>query len=238
MKIRPYKKDYTYSYTFGVFPTIELADAHPSAVFRIIVSSKLAKGYDLLKARADALRIPLVTDDQTIERLSPKENCFAIGLFRKFYAEPDPVKDHVVLVNPSDMGNVGTIIRTTVAFGIQDLVVIRPCADLFNPHTVRASMGALFRVRPCIYDSFDDYKKACPDRNFYPFMLNAEPMEETVPDKTRPGSLIFGNESSGLPAEFINLGKPVRIVHESTVDSLNLTIAAGIGIHWFKGGVK
>ena len=56
------------------------------------------------------------------------------------------------------------------------------------------------------------------------------------PDNTIPTSLIFGNESAGLPAEFAGVGDPVRIVHLDTVDSLNLPSAAAIGIFYFTAG--
>ncbi len=234
MKVRPYKKDLPYAYTCGVFPTIELMDHCPSAVFRIIVSGKIGKGGDLIRERAAKLQIPVVVDDKTIARLSPKENCFAIGLFTKYTCTLNPTKDHIVLVNPSDMGNLGTIIRTLTAFGYQDLAMIRPCADVFDPKAVRASMGALFRIRVHLFDTFEDYRAVCGDRDFYPFMLDGKPLETIELPKTRkPYSLLFGNESSGLPPSYLTFGTPVRITHQNTVDSLNLTIAAGIGMHWF-----
>ena len=55
------------------------------------------------------------------------------------------------------MGNMGTIIRTCVGFGIKNLAVIEPAVDIFNPKVVRASMGAVFHVNICRYDSFDTY---------------------------------------------------------------------------------
>ena len=53
---------------------------------------------------------------------------------------------HVVLVNPADMGNLGTVARTMAGFGFGELAVVTPAADVFHPKTVRASMGALFRL--------------------------------------------------------------------------------------------
>ena len=147
MKIRPYKKDLPYSYTCGVFPTIELMDNCPSAIFRVILSEKIGKGGDLIRERAAKLGVPVVVDDKTIGRLSPKENCFAMGIFTKYTCALDAGRNHIVLVNPSDMGNLGTIIRTLTAFGFQDLAIIRPCADPFDPRVLRASMGAAFRIR-------------------------------------------------------------------------------------------
>jgi TrmH family RNA methyltransferase len=69
-------------------------------------------------------------------------------------------------------------------------------------------------------------------------MLDASlPLREVLrkPIKT-PYTLIFGNEGSGLPAEFASFGQPVRIESNDKVDSLNLAIAAGIAIYGFAGG--
>ena len=235
MRLSPYKKDFQHSYVFGVFPIIELADNRPSALFRIILSSKLGEeGRRLLTEKAAAEGVPVTVDDRTIERLSPKENCFAIGAFRKFSAPPDADTDHIVLVNPSDRGNLGNIVRSAVAFGFRDIAVVRPAADIFDPHAVRASMGALFRIRTAYFDTFDEYLAAAGRRKLYPFMLCGSPMEAEAPDRSLPCSLIFGNESAGLEDAFAHMGTPLRITHENTVDSLNLTVAAGIGMHWFR----
>ena len=156
------------------------------------------------------------------------------AVFEKFEDAPDPEKPHVVLHNPGDSGNVGTILRTALGLGIEDVALIRPCVDLFDPKTVRASMGSLFQLRVRVYDRFEEYREAFPDRALYPFMLDASvPLQEAV--KTRPEwTLIFGNEGKGLPKEFASLGQAVRIESNDRVDSLNLGIAAGIGIYQFR----
>ena len=53
----------------------------------------------------------------------------------------------IVLENLQDPGNVGTVIRTANAFNIDAVILVGACADLYNPKTVRASMGAIFRQR-------------------------------------------------------------------------------------------
>ena len=129
----------------------------------------------------------------------------------------------------------GTILRTALGFGIEDVILIRPCVDLFDPRTVRASMGSLFRLRVRMYQSFEDYRDSMGERDYYPFMLDASiPLAEALgkPIRSRR-TLIFGNEGRGLPPEFAKVGQPVRIPSNDRVDSLNLAIAAGIGIYAF-----
>ena len=143
-----------------------------------------------------------------------------------------------MLHHPGDSGNVGTILRTALGFGVEDLALIRPCVDLFDPKTVRASMGSLFSLRVRVYDSFEAYRGDFPGHQLFPFMLDASlPLREVLrkPIQT-PYALIFGNEGSGLPAEFAEFGQPVRIESNDKVDSLNLAIAAGIAIYGFAGG--
>ena len=56
------------------------------------------------------------------------------------------------------MGNLGTIIRTMAGFGFANLVLIRPAADVFDPKTVRASVGTVFRLSFEYFDTFNDYR--------------------------------------------------------------------------------
>lgn len=237
MRVKPYRKDFTYSYTEGVFPTIELVCCAPETVLRIIVSSKSSNnnGVALLKEKCCAFDIPFTEDDNTIARICPKGSVLAVGVFSKTAGQLDPARSHAVFVNPADMGNLGTVFRTAAAFGIRDIAVIEPAADYYDPKTIRASMGAFFRVSVRAYSSFAEYLAAAGERDFYPFMLKGRDLEHFIPDQnaaSRPRSLIFGNESRGLDDSYLAVGTPLRICHLDTVDSLNLTIAAGIAMHW------
>ena len=85
-----------------------------------------------------------------------------------------------------------------------------------------------------VYDRFEEYREAYPDRMLYPFMLDASvPLREALKTRPEKWTLIFGNEGKGLPAEFASMGQAVRIESNDRVDSLNLAIAAGIGIYQF-----
>ena len=231
-----YKGDLDYSYAPGIFPSMECLTHRPQDVRRLLVHSSAAgrEGVDRLCALAEKHRIRVEEADRALARISGKENCYAAAVFAKFEDAPNPTKPHVVLHNPGDFGNVGTILRTALGLGIEDVALIRPCADLFDPKTVRASMGALFQLRVKVYDSFDDYRAAFPERKLYPFMLDASvPLQEAVRDKPALWTLVFGNEGRGLPKEFAQLGQAVRIESNDKVDSLNLAMAAGIGIYEF-----
>ena len=141
---------------------------------------------------------------------------------------------HLALHHPSDKGNLGTMLRTALGFGYRDIAIIRPAADAFDPHVVRASMGAIFGLNVRYYDDFAAYRADFPQHMLYPFMLDASvPLDQAVAQKKTPFTLIMGNEGSGLPAEFAAMGQPVRIPHNHEIDSLNLSVAAAIGMYTF-----
>ena len=231
-----YKSDLDYSYAPGIFPSMECMMHRPGKVRRLLVHSSAAgrEGTDRLRSLADRLGVRVEEADRALARISGKENCYAAAVFEKFEDAPDPGKPHVVLHNPGDSGNAGTILRTALGLGIEDVVLIRPCVDLFDPKTVRASMGSVFRLRVKVYDRFEEYREAFPGRALYPFMLDASvPLREAVKEKPPVWTLVFGNEGKGLPKEFASMGQAVRIESNDKVDSLNLAIAAGIGIYQF-----
>jgi len=240
MRLKPYKREFLYSYSCGVFPTCELATKRPGALRKIVVTDNSLdnEGVRKLKSIASQQKIPFVVDNKTVERIYPKDNVYAVGVFDKFSDKLDKASNHIVLCNPSDMGNLGTIIRTMVAFEIFDLCLIKQCCDVFDPKTVRSSMGAIFRLRLHIYDTFEEYfNEYCKESNreLFPFMLNGKPLSGFSAPKDKPFSLIMGNEAAGLPKSFENVGTPVRIMHADTVDSLNLPIATAMGIFWARG---
>ena len=232
-----YSADLDYGYAPGIFPTLECLQHRPGAVRRVLVHSRAAghEGLDRVLALCAARHIRVEEADRALARISGKENCFAAAVFAKFNDALLPGRPHIVLHHPADTGNAGTILRTALGFGVEDVALIRPCVDPFDPHTVRASMGSLFSVRLRVYDSFDDYRNEHPEQNCYPFMLDSStPIGEALRAPLPPAwTLIFGNEGSGLPAEFARIGQPVRIPSNDRIDSLNLSIAAAIGIWEF-----
>lgn len=232
-QIKPYKKSFEYSYTLGAFPTIELILSRPEVVKGVYIHSTFTDRAHL-EELCKKNRIPILTSDKTIARVSDKENVFVVGVFTKYQCELKQDASHIVLVNPSNMGNLGTILRTAVGFGIHDVALINPGADIFNPKVVRSSMGALFRLRFHYYDSFLDYRKVYDKQEVFTFMLNGK-KQLTVSDCPKPKlfSLVFGNEATGLDDSYLSVGTSIIIPQTPEVDSLNLTIAAGIGMYLF-----
>lgn len=236
--IKSYKKNMDYSYTLGAFPTIELLKSRPQIVLGIYVHSTFEIP-EVMTEICKANKIRIEVNDKLIAKLSDKENVFVIGLFQKYTEELDKTSSHLCLVNPSNMGNMGTIMRTMVAMGLHDLVIIGTGVDVFNPKTVRASMGAVFRLRYHVYATYQEYIADVSERPAFAFMLSGREQQTVVScDKPSVYTLIFGNEATGLPAEYEDYATSIIIPQSDEVDSLNLTIAVGIGTFMFVHGGK
>ena len=237
--LKKYTKKSDYTYTLGTFPTFELLQNHPEHLEEVIVGSQVKEEIREKLERACGQRgIPILENDRALERVRNKEACIVAGVLQKYEDCLEEKSGHVVLVNPGDMGNLGTILRTCAGFGVRNVAVIEPAADLFHPKTLRSSMGALFSVhweRFAYYEAYRD--RYGEGRDQYPFMLKgAAALHQLQRQEGRPWSLIFGNEASGLADSFLDVGQTVLIQHTGLIDSLNLSMAVGIALYEFTKG--
>ncbi len=230
-KLKKYQKKFSHTYAFGIYPTLDLLKNRKESVLKVLLqedsvgSEGVSEIVDICKREG----IRYEVNDRVIEKLAIKENTYVVGVFEKYTMELEKENNHVVLVEPRNMGNVGTIIRTMLGFGYENLAIVEPAVDIFDPMVIRSTMGALFRINFEYFKSWEEYTKKYPNRNNYPFLLEGAKEIREVEFK-EPLSLIFGNEGKGLPEEFRNIGQSVYISHSKDIDSLNLSIAAGIGM--------
>ena len=238
-KLEPYSRKLDYSYALGVLPALMLMEAQPQRALRLLLHPDGLKNEGVVKLRemcaAQGVREEMA--ERVLRRESRKDNCYAALVFEKFDSDLDPAACHAVLCQISDSGNLGTAMRSLLGFGIRDVALIRPCVDVFEPHALRASMGAFYKLRVHTYDTFADYRAAHPDRPLFPFMLDgAIPLNAAARGAKPPFSLVFGNEQTGLPPEFAQLGQSVMIPQSNEIDSLNLAVAVSVGSYVFLHG--
>ena len=140
-------------------------------------------------------------------------------------------KTLVILESIQDPGNLGTILRTGEAAGIGGVLMNRGTVDLYNPKTVRSTMGALFRV-PCVVA--EDFLSAIAGVKSAGYRLFAAHLNGSVPyDEadygSRPAAFLIGNEGQGLSEEAVSLADAcVRIPMQGKVESLNAAVAAAL----------
>lgn len=237
---KKYKKEFDHSYTLGPFPTFELLRHRPEQA-RAVYYDESFREKEKLSALCAELGVPCFCWKKALERVSQKEICYAAGEFEKYPGRLRKNLPHVALVDPADMGNLGTIERTLLGFGIRDLAIIgSTAADIWNPKAVRASMGAVFQLEIESFEDFPAYLEKYgqgrnnQDREIFPFMLDGGTVltPESCP-KTGLYTLVFGNEASGLPPEFQKYGKSLFIDQTDAVDSLNLAVSVAIGTFLF-----
>lgn len=226
--IKPYKKDYNFSYTLGFYPSFELVRYHKEQIVRIITDTRSYDSEGLQKLHTLLPNIDITVSDKDLSKLSDKGNDHVAIIFKKYEEELDPHLPHVVLVNPSDQGNLGNIMRSMAAFNYRDLAIITPAADRFNPKVIRSSMGSAFFVRTKCFQDFESYLQAYP-RNYYPFMLQAKRGLASL-KLSSPYALVFGNEARGLDLSFLN-ENAVKIEQPGDIDSLNLPTAVAIALY-------
>lgn len=225
---KKYDRKLEYSYTAGVYITQELLKYKPELIQRVFVATNTAQqqGIEVIEKDCKIKGVHIERADNLLLKLSGSEDCSAVGVFSKF--ENPIIKDtnHVILINPSDMGNLGTIIRSMAAFELYDLAIIKPAADIFDPKVIRASAGTFFQLRFSFFESVQDYCNHFANK-LYLFSSQAR-LSLINTTFTKPYGLVFGNEVRGIPREDMKLGDAVKIAHSSKVESLNLGVSAGI----------
>ncbi len=134
----------------------------------------------------------------------------------------------ILLDRLQDTGNLGTIIRTADALGI-DAVFEDGCADVYNPKTVRSAMGSLFRV-PVISESFEQLIPRLRGEGIkvYASELYGDVKTVSETDLTR-AAVVIGNEGNGVRREVSELcDASVIIPMRGGAESLNASVAAAI----------
>ncbi len=141
---------------------------------------------------------------------------------------PDPALV-VVAESIEKPGNLGTILRTADAAGVQAVLVCDRCTDLHNPNVVRASIGTLFAL-PVVETSTGAALSFLRAGGFQ--ILAATPHAPTLytePDLTLPTAIVVGSEQYGLSERWMAAADvPVRIPMLGQCDSLNVAAATTI----------
>jgi len=145
------------------------------------------------------------------------------------------IENAVALVSPQDPGNVGTILRTMDAVGVDSLFLLDGGVELYHPSVVRSSMAAIF-WKPVIQTSFDEFIQWSRDGNFQLIGTSAHgdvDYQTLVPQN--PWALVLGNEQKGLsPEQTKACDVTLSLPMQGRVSSLNVAVAAGVLLYALK----
>nr|MBP8640658.1 RNA methyltransferase [Oscillospiraceae bacterium] len=139
------------------------------------------------------------------------------------------VSSALILETVQDPGNVGTVIRTADAMGTDAVILVGGCADLYNPKTVRATMGCIFRqtVIEMDLDELESYVNRNELRLFGAALSeNAKDIRKIDMNKL---AVAIGSEGKGLSGNLLKLcSGQVIIPMRPNCESLNAAVAASI----------
>lgn len=180
--------------------------------------------------------VPIVHTADPVPSGQNSKRRFSVALEIEKWKEEILPGTHIVLVEPTMIINIGTVIRCALAFGVHDVAIISEKEfDSFDPGVIRSSMGTRLAVRIESFSSAQDYLARFPDNQRYAFMLDetAQRLGDVRPQE--PYSLFFGNETRGLPEEYKEFCQPVFIEQSDELNSLNLSVAAGVALYTLSG---
>ena len=143
------------------------------------------------------------------------------------FNSPDMNRNFIYLDHISDPGNMGTILRTALWFGIHNIVLSEACIDPFNPKVVRGAMGAHFHISwigTMPLCAFTDYTVLGAD-----YRGNSILAVKKIPDKW---VLVMGSEAHGISSDVHDeLDQLIAIPKVGTGESLNVGVSMGILLH-------
>ena len=174
---------------------------------------------------ADAM---LVTQDVLDSITTLKSAQDVIFTCRMKKSEEKPLSRIILLDRLQDTGNLGTIIRTADALGI-DAVFEDGCADIYNPKTVRAAMGSLFRV-PVISANFTELIPKLQKQGIKVYASELYGDVKSISDTSLSyAGVVIGNEGNGVRREISSLcDSSIIIPMRGGAESLNASVAAAI----------
>lgn len=212
------------------FKCIEEAHSAGLEVEHVFVLKEKSNRYNFL---ADKL---ILTTEAILKKISTTESApEAVGVaVKKACSIRDlrNAKKVILLENIKDLGNLGTVLRTSVAFGADAVVLYgKECADLYNPKCVRSTVGNLWKIPVVYIEKFSDLNKEFETFERIATLPRAKDYLKNYSVK-EPMLVMFGSEADGLSDELVEFAtKNVKIEMSSTVESLNLSVSCAVVLY-------
>lgn len=188
------------------------------------------KMYDYLSSYMDNIKIYEMKNDLFIQLIATENTQGIIAVVNINNCITDIQGEFYLLCDKvQDPGNLGTIIRTAHAAGVNGIILTKGTVDIYNDKTIRSTMGSIFYT-PIIYDNDLSFLKKLKNEGF---SLVATSLEESKNffDEDLSGKIILsvGNEGNGISNEIFELSdKKVKIPMPGGAESLNVGVATSI----------
>jgi len=166
----------------------------------------------------------IMVSEEIIGKLSDVQSNQGIIGVCNFPKEKD-IKGHVLLLDRiQDPGNMGTLIRSALAFGF-NTVVMDQCVDVYNPKVIRATQGAIFKINMIEVDILD-FMDQHQDIDYMVTDLSAT--NHTIQDFSHSIGLILGNEGRGVRQAILSKANHKIKIRMQHTESLNVAVAGSI----------
>ncbi len=141
---------------------------------------------------------------------------------------------YLLLDNLQDPGNIGTLVRTALAFGIDQIILSKQCVDLYNDKLLRSMQGAHFHIS-CIYRDLEEVIVQLQQNGVTVIGSALENGKEIdMIAKRKKLAFILGNEGNGMDHKLLALCDEVAYIPISTIESLNVAVAGSIMMYHFR----
>ncbi len=223
------KKYRTEKFLLEGYKTIKEAFDAGIEIDYVFVTANKANEYEFI---SDKL---ILTNDTVLKKISTTDSApESVGVaYKKNYDKSllKNTKRVVLLENIKDTGNLGTILRTAVAFGIDAIILYGESVDLYNPKCVRASVGNLWKIPVFEIKDFTELNTLFSEYHRIATLPRATNYLKDYRPKL-PYLVMFGSEADGLSDELIKFStESVKIEMANTVESLNLSISCAIVLY-------
>ncbi len=213
-----------------------VSEAPADRVVKVYISETFDKNNEEFKSNLniESGRIEIVSDHVFMHMSDTQtpQGVMAIVKMRTYNME-EILADNALIIgveNLQDPGNLGTIVRMGEGAGVTGVVMSANTVDIYNPKTIRSTMGSIYRI-PFIY--VEDFAKTMIDMKSMGVKVYAAhldgTMEYTEPDYKAKTAFLIGNEGNGLTTAAVNAASHlIKIPMEGQVESLNAAIACTV----------
>lgn len=143
-------------------------------------------------------------------------------------------KRYLLLDRIQDPGNVGTILRSALAFDFDQIIMSNDCVDLYNDKVIRSTQGAIFKVNVCHMD-LKEAITSLQKNNIEVYgtcLHNASSIDlYSIKEKM---AFVMGNEGQGISQDILDICNHLLYIPIHSIDSLNVAIASSIIMYHFK----
>ena len=181
------------------------------------------------------IRYEVMTDKvfATVSDTQTPQGILCIVRQKEYALEEILKKEHpflMILENLQDPGNLGTIFRTAEGAGVDGIIMSSDTVDIYNPKTVRSTMGSLYRMPFSYEKDLRSVVERIKEKKVSVYAAHLKGEHSYYLEDYRSGcAFLIGNEGNGLTDELAELADTyVRIPMEGQVESLNAAIAAAV----------